>query len=170
MSRSTILILLGVLLVVSGFLALVNPFAASLAVTSLVGAILVVSGAVQLWLALFGHDLPHRLWTGLLAVIALVAGVDLMANPLAGMISLTVLVGALFLITGLVRLWIAFALREAPHFWPILISAVASVLIGGMVLSNVLAAATSLLGLLLGFQLIADGVALVALGLSARNL
>jgi uncharacterized membrane protein HdeD (DUF308 family) len=170
MRSATILILLGVILLAGGLMALFNPFAASLAVTTLVGAFLVVSGAVQLWVALADPFVRHRVWTGIVALIGLVAGVSLLANPLQGVISLTLLVGVLFLFTGGIRLAMAFSVRESPLFWVLLIAGLASAIIGIMVFSNILAAATTLLGLLLGLQLLVDGIALVSLGLLARSL
>ncbi len=170
MRPSTFLIFLGIVLLIGGVLAIANPFAATLTATTLVGVLLVLSGVGQLWTAFAGGDLPHRLWTGLIGLLGVVVGVDLLANPLAGMVSLTVLVGVLFLVMGAIRLYIAFRLREAPLFWPFLIAGAASILIGGMIFADVMAAATTLLGLLLGIQLLADGVALVALGLLARRL
>jgi len=170
MRNGGLLIVLGILLLLGGIAALANPFAASLAVTSLVGIILIISGAVQLWLA-FAHVAdPHRLWTGIVAVVALIAGTSLIANPLSGVISLTILVGVLFLIMGVSRLAVAFRMRETPFFWMLLLSGAASVIIGIMVFSNIMAAATTLLGVLLGIQLLADGIALIALGLFARKL
>jgi len=170
MKPATLLILLGIVLILGGALAIANPFAASLAVTTLVGAFLILSGVGQLWMALAGGDLPHRLWTGLLGLLALIVGIDLIANPLAGLISLTILAGLLFLITGVIRLLVAFQMRDGAHFWLILLSGAVSILLGGMILSNVMAAATSLLGLLMGIQLLADGAGLLAMGLFARKI
>ncbi|MEO6300526.1 MAG: DUF308 domain-containing protein [Paracoccaceae bacterium] len=169
MRNGTLLSLLGVVMMIGGVLALANPFAASLAVTSLVGAFLIFSGAVQLWMAIADTGHAHRWWTGLVAVVALVAGVSLLANPLQGLISLTLLVGITLLIMGIARLAMAFRLRETRMFWPLLLSGAVSALVGLMVISNIMAAATTLLGVLLGIQLLADGVALVALGLMARR-
>ncbi len=90
----------------------------------------------------------------------------LLANPLQGLISLTLILGVVFLVTGIARLVLSFRLRDTPMFWLLLLSGAASVLIGVMVFGNFAAAATSLLGLLLGIQLIADGVALLALGIA----
>ena len=170
MRGSTILILLGVLLLVGGVVALANPFAASLAVTTLVGMVLVFSGVLQLWVAIADPGVPHRGWTGLVALVALLAGGALISNPLEGVVSLTLLLGILFLITGAGRLAMSWRMRETPLFWILLLSGAASALIGLLVVGNIMAAATSLLGLLLGIELLVDGVALLALGMAARRL
>jgi uncharacterized membrane protein HdeD (DUF308 family) len=170
MKPSLLLILLGVVLGLFGILALVNPLAASIAVTTLVGVAFLIGGVVQLWLAFSDQTDPHRIWTGIVGAVALLAGISLLANPLGGMISLTLLLGVLFLMTGVARLIVAFRLRQTPVFWLLLLSGAASVLLGVLIFGNFAAAATTLLGLLLGVQLLAEGVALIALGLAARNL
>jgi uncharacterized membrane protein HdeD (DUF308 family) len=167
---SLLVLLLGVLLIVGGVLALANPFAASLAVTTLVGAFLLVGGALQLWMAFSDATDPHRLWNGLVGALGILTGIVLLADPLSGVVSLTLVLGVMFLVTGAMRLIVAFRVRETPFFWMLLLSGAASVLIGVLVFSDFGSAATSLLGILLGIQLLAEGAALVALGLLARNL
>lgn len=169
MRSSSILILLGVILIIGGVLALANPFAASLAVTTLVGMFFVFGGVLQLWVAFADAGVPHRIWTGFVGLLALLAGISLISNPLAGVISLTLLVGLVFLITGAARLAMSWRLRETPLFWFLLLSGAASVLIGFLVVTDIGAAATSLLGLLLGIELLADGIGLAALGVVARR-
>jgi uncharacterized membrane protein HdeD (DUF308 family) len=147
-----------------------NPFAASLAVTTLVGLFFLVSGILQLWLAFGNAGDPQRLWHGLTGLLGIVAGIFLLANPLQGLVSLTLILGVVFLVTGIARLVMAWRLRDRPMFWLILLSGAVSTLLGIMIFGNFAAAATALLGLLLGFQLIAEGAALVALGLLGRGL
>ncbi len=170
MRTGTLLILLGIVLMVGGGLALANPFAASLAVTTLVGAFLLLAGVLQLGVALVNSAVPHRLWTGFVGLLGLLAGLSLLTDPLAGVVSLTLLVGIVLLMTGAVRLGMAWRLRQTPLFWFLLLSGAASVLIGVLVAGNIAAAATSFLGLLLGIQLLADGIGLIALGLIGRRL
>ena len=169
MRYSYLMIVLGVLVAIGGVLALANPFAASLTVTTLVGIIFLVGGAGQLWLAVTHPAMPERFWTGLIGLIALIAGVSLIADPLGGLVTLTVLLGILLIVGGIGRLLLAYALRETRFFWILLITGAAGILIGGLIFSNIAEAATSLLGLLLGIQLLVEGVALVILGIAVRS-
>ena len=169
MKTSTILMLLGAFFALGGILALANPFAASLAVATLVGVVFLIGGVMQLWFAFRDADQPHRLWNGFVGLMALIAGIFLLADPLGGLVSLTLLLGISVLLTGIARIIGAFALKGSPLFWLLLISGAASVLLGILIFVWFPAAASSLLGLLLGFELIAEGAALIALGLKARN-
>ena len=169
MKLPVLLIAFGAILVAGGLLALANPFAASLAVTTLVGIFLLIGGVGQLWAAYSAPADDHRIWHAVLGVLTLILGVMLTANPVAGTLSLTLFVGVLFLLNGAGRLAIALRLRQRRYFWLLLVSGALSALIGVLVLGNVAAAATALLGLLLGIQLLFEGAALIALGLVARQ-
>ena len=96
--------------------------------------------------------------------------VSVLANPLQGLVSLTLLIGALFLVGGVIRVTMAMGQRDSMVFWAILLSGAASAVIGILVLANLFAAATTLLGLLMGIHLLADGIALVSLGVISRRL
>lgn len=170
MKTSTILMLLGAFFVLGGILALANPFAASLAVATLVGVVFLLGGALQLWFAFRDAAQPHRLWNGFVGLMGVVAGVFLLADPLGGVLSLTLLLAILFLLTGAARIVGAFSMKGSPLFWLLLLSGAASLLLGVLILIWFPAAASSLLGLLLGFELIAEGAALIALGVAARKL
>ncbi|WP_109465290.1 HdeD family acid-resistance protein [Albibacillus kandeliae] len=170
MKASTLMIVMGALLLLGGILALANPFAASITVTTLVGAFFLVAGIIQAWALFQDKTAQHRMWNGVVALLTIIAGVWLLANPLKGMVSLTIIVGALFFVMGLVRIMLAFQLRGSPLFWLLLLSGVASVLIGAFVFSDFASAATTLLGVLLGIQLLAEGVGLIALGYFARKI
>ena len=170
MRTATILLLLGAFFALGGVLALANPFAASLAVASLVGAVFLAGGVLQLWFAFRDAAQPHRIWNGFVGLVGVVAGVSLLANPLQAAISLTLLLAVLFLFTGLSRVIGAWALRGSALFWMLLLSGAASLILGALILNWLPEAGSSLLGLLLGFELIAEGAALIVLGIAARNL
>jgi membrane protein HdeD len=169
MKLPTMFIVFGALMVLGGILALANPFAASLAVTTLVGIFLLIGGVGQLWAAFSTPDDAHRMLHGFLGLMTLILGVMLTADPVAGTLSLTLIVGILFLLNGAARLGIAFRIGKNRYFWLLVLSGVLSALIGILVLGNVASAATSLLGILLGIQLLAEGAALIALGVVSRQ-
>lgn len=169
----TAMILIGIFLIIGGVLALVNPFAASLAVTTLVGAFFLVGGVFQLWTAFSSKEMStgQKIWMAVVALLGIIIGIWLMANPLRGMVSLTLVVGALFFATGLVRIVMAFGhFQDSVMRWVMIISGVASVIIGGIIFFNFAAAAVSALGILLGIQLLFEGVGMIAMGLAIRKI
>ncbi|GAB4385799.1 HdeD family acid-resistance protein [Albidovulum sp.] len=169
MKLPTVFILVGGVMAIGGLLALANPFAASIAVTTLVGFFFLLGGVGQLWAAWSTPEDEHRIWHGALGLMTLVLGVMFLADPIAGTLSLTLIVGVLFVISGATRLGVALRLRNSRSYWLLLLSGALSTVIGLLILANIAAAATSILGLLLGIQLLFEGGALIALGLIARE-
>lgn len=162
-------LIVGVLSVLFGLFVLGNPIAASIAVTTLAGVLFAISGGFQLF-AGFGEEggMAKALGIGL-GLLMLLLGLSLMFNPLEGVISLAALVTILFAASGITRLLSAFQMRETPFFWPMLISGGLSVLLAGYILANFFEIAPSLLGILLGIELLFNGMGLIALAFFLRT-
>ena len=87
----------GVLLVVLGLAAMIVPPLASLAVTIFLGWMFLVSGIAGLALTFWARRMPGFWWSLVSAVLAIGAGVILLARPVQGTLTLTIVVGAYFL-------------------------------------------------------------------------
>jgi len=161
-------LLLGIASVVFGILALGNAVAASIAVTLVTGLLLAVAGGVQVWLA-FGEDRGRKLWSLILGAVTLLLGLSFMVNPLGGTVSLAILVTVLLAAGGIVRLALAWAMRATRFFWPMLLSGALTVLLAGYILANFAAVSLSLLGILLGVELLFNGAGLIVLALFVKS-
>jgi uncharacterized membrane protein HdeD (DUF308 family) len=85
------------------------------------------------------------------------------------MISLALLVTILLAANGMVRLVLAFRMRATRFFWPMLISGALSVLLAMYILANFATASVTLLGILLGVELLFNGAGLIALAFFLRS-
>ncbi len=170
MKGTTFLVIAGILALLGGFGALIFPLPASLAVTVLVGWAFLISGVVGLWAAFSGNDMSHRGWAGLFSLLDIVVGVWMLANPLAGMVSLTLVIGALFLVSGLVRLFLAFAnFRGTDMFWLMLLSGLISAGLGLFIVLKLPEASLVILGTLVAIELIVIGTMLLSMGIALRK-
>lgn len=170
MKASTIGIVAGLALLAGGLVALLFPLPASLAITVFTGVIFIIGGASGLYAGLFDAFLPGRWWMVASGLMSLVLGVWLLADPLAGLVSLTIAVAILFLLSGLGRIALSLSYRGASSFWLVLLSGLISAGLGLYVLANPAAASPILLGTLLAIELLSVGVALLSLGLALRNI
>lgn len=162
-------LILGVISVAFGVFVLANPVAASITVTMLAGIMFVLSGGFQIF-AGFGEEGVGSKMLGIgLGLLMLVLGVSLMFHPLEGVVSLTLLVAILFAFSGVTRLITSFQMRDTPFFWPMLLSGALSVLLAGYILANFAAVAPSLLGILLGIELLFNGIGLIMLAFFVRT-
>lgn len=163
-------LVVGILSGVFGLFVLANPVAASVSVTIMAGLLFAASGLFQI---LVGVD-EDGLWAKLVGLgigfIMLLLGVSLMFNPLEGVLSLTLLVTILFAASGVARLITAFQMRATVFFWPMLVSGALTILLAGYIGANFFDVAPALLGVLLGIELLVNGIALVILAFFLRKL
>ncbi|NDV02596.1 HdeD family acid-resistance protein [Pseudoroseicyclus tamaricis] len=164
-----ILVIIGVVFALGGLVALANPFAASIAATTIVGFVFLFGGVVGLWMAFSDKEDRHRVWHGVVAIAAIIAGVFLVADPLSGMISLTLMLGLLFFVLGVARIIVALSMRGSPYLWVMILSGALSILIGVLVFIDFETAAGTLLGLLLGVELLVEAAAFITMGFAARR-
>lgn len=162
--------ILAVISIVGGVMALANPFAASVAATLLAGWFFAILGVIQIVQAFRVTDWSGFLWALAFGILTLIVGGVLLLDPFAGMVSLTVLVAVLFLVTGIAKTMLAFSLRPVSGWVWVLVSGLVSLLLGVMILANFPWSAQAVLGILLGIELLSNGVLFLFVALGLRKL
>ena len=161
----------GVVLLVLGATAVVLPPIATLAVAILFGWLFLVSGIVGLITTVWMRHAPGFWWSLLSAVLAIVVGGLLLASPMTGAFSLTLLLIAFFIVEGAAS--IMFALdhrRESSGQWVwMLLSGIIDLVLAAMIFAGLPSTAAWALGLLVGINMIFGGAALIAMSLHARK-
>src|SRR5262249_3556444 len=161
----------GVVLLVLGATAVVLPPIATLAVTVLIGWLFLVSGIIGLITTFWLRQAPGFWWSLLSAVLGIVVGVMLLASPLTGAFSLTLLLVAFFVVEGIAS--IMFALdhkRELSGQWGwMLASGIIDLALAIMIFAGLPSTAAWAIGLLVGINMIFGGSALIAMALHART-
>ena len=156
-------IILGIISILAGLLALANPRAATLTAEQLAGWAFLILGVLQ-FIAIFQQrDWSGRIWSLLLAAAFTILGLSLLANPLAGIVSLTITAAVMFLFTGIAKIVMSFSLRDTGAFWPVMLSGAVSLLLAVMIFANFPASVASILGILLAVELISSGASMIAL-------
>jgi uncharacterized membrane protein HdeD (DUF308 family) len=161
----------GILLVILGFAAIVVPPLASLAVTILLGWLFLISGIAGLALTFWARGMPGFWWSLISAVLGIVAGIILLARPVQGTLTLTIVVGAYFLAEGVTTIMYALEhKRELSERWSwLLVAGVLDILIAAMIIVGLPGSAEWAIGLLVGINLLFGGASLIGMALAARN-
>ena len=162
------LLLLGALSLAFGVFVLGNTMMASLAVTTLAGVLFLISGSFQVIAGLTGDTGAPRIFAVVLGALMAFLGLSFLAHPLEGMISLTLLVLLLLAASGGVRLVLASRMKATPFFWPMLWSGALSVLLAAYIATNFAAASVSLLGILMGIELLFNGAGMIVMAFFVR--
>jgi uncharacterized membrane protein HdeD (DUF308 family) len=99
------------------------------------------------------------------------AGFILLARPMQGVLTLTIVVGAYFLAEGVATIMYALEhRRELSERWSwLLISGLMDILIAFLIISGLPASAEWAIGLLVGINLVLGGASLIGMALAARK-
>jgi uncharacterized membrane protein HdeD (DUF308 family) len=161
----------GILLVILGLAAMIVPPLASLAVTIFVGWLLLISGIAGLALTFWARGMPGFWWSLISAVLALIAGIILLAEPAQGVYTLTLVIGVYFLAEGVATIMYALEhRRELSERWLwLLVAGVFDILIAFIIISGLPGSAEWAIGLLVGINLVFGGASLIGVALAARE-
>ena len=112
----------------------------------------------------------HEHWVLFLVegVVLLVLGATAVVLPPIATLAVTILLGWLFLVSGIIGLFTTYWLRHAPGFWWSLLSAVLGIVVGAMLLASPLTGAFSLTLVLVAFFLV-EGAASIMFALDHRR-
>jgi len=130
---------------------------------------MIISGILQ-GISLIGARNVPNFWIELLSVVLfVVVGMLFLRNPEAGLLSLTLLLIVFFMVEGFAKVIFALAIRPFPNWAWVLLSGIVGILVSFFLLVRTPVTALWLLGVLLGIQLISEGVALGNLAWRARQ-
>jgi uncharacterized membrane protein HdeD (DUF308 family) len=161
----------GILLAILGLAAMIVPPLASLAVTIFLGWMFLISGVAGLALTFWARGMPGFWWSLLSAVLAIGAGIILLAQPVQGTVTLTIVVGVYFLAEGVATVMYALEhRRELTDRWSwLLVAGLMDIAIAGIIISGLPGSASWAIGLLAGINLLFGGATLIGMALAARN-
>ncbi len=154
----------GAVLIALGVLAIVFSLAAGVAAALLIGWLLVISGGVGLVSTLRGGGHTHRTWSVVSALLAVGVGLLVVFDPAAGALGVAMLVGLFLILDGVAQIGLALDQRKrgASRWGWFLAVGVFDILLAALILALGPLGATSLLGFVVGVDLILAGIALIA--------
>ncbi|WP_438005341.1 HdeD family acid-resistance protein [Sorangium sp. So ce321] len=159
---------LGVALLVLGVLAILMPVVASLVSAVVIGSVLVVSGLLQGVHAVRNPRWANSSWSLVSALFQIVAGVLIVAFPVTGTMTLTLILAAFFFADGFLRIIRAIQHRGMAAWGWLLFDGLLSLALGVLIWWRWPSTAVWALGLLVGVNLIISGSSMLLIGVSAR--
>lgn len=161
----------GIILVILGIAAVVLPPLATIAFTIIIGWVFLASGIVGLAATFWARHAPGFWWSLISAIVGIAAGIVLLAWPITGSVSLTLILIAFFVVEGIVS--IMYAIEHRSHLsgrwgW-MLVSGIIDLILAGIIFAGLPETAVWALGLLVGINMLFGGAALIAMALAARH-
>jgi uncharacterized membrane protein HdeD (DUF308 family) len=159
----------GILMVVTGVLALIYPWIASIAMVRLLGWFLITSGVLQAIGLIGAREVPY-FWLELIsAVLPIVLGVLLLRHTDVGLLFFGVLVIVYFMIEGIVKALFALTIRPFPNWGWVFASGLIGIALSLYLWANLSTVSAWMLAVLLGILLVVEGTALASLAWRVRR-
>jgi uncharacterized membrane protein HdeD (DUF308 family) len=158
------IVALGVVYLIAGFIALGSVAVATVASVLVVGVMMIVAGVAEVFSAFQIKSWGKFLLWVLLGVLYIIAGFVTFENPLLAAALLTLILGASLVASGIMRIVLAFSMKqETPWIWVVL-SGVITLLLGLLILAHWPVSSLYILGVFLGIDLIMAGAGWIGIG------
>jgi uncharacterized membrane protein HdeD (DUF308 family) len=161
------ILVLGILLIALGIFAIGSSILITFLSIIFFGCLLIISGIAQLSYLFFvkeGRHSTYLLVTGLLSAIV---GLLLLFHPKGGAETVTLLLAMFYIVAGLLRLFDSLLNHQKHMFWSMLYGIVVFFL-GVIILANLPIAGLIFIGLVIGIELLFNGISWVALAIAAK--
>lgn len=159
----------GAFMIALGTLAVALPVVTTLAVEILIGCLFVVGGVWRAMSLARLSRMPGFGWSLAMAIVAIVLGAMLVARPLAGILTLTMLLITYLVLEAIGKILFALDLRKHSHNWSwVLATGILDLFLAALIYAGWPSTAAWALGLLVGINMFFFGVSLVMISLAAR--
>jgi len=168
-SASTWSIVLSILMIAAGVLAIGVPGIAGVAVTMIVGWMLIFSGLLHLALAFSGGQPRAVIGEILLALLYGFIGYYLLSRPGVGLAALTAAITVYLFLEGILEFVLSYMLRPLPGAGWLLLDGIVTLALAVFVVSTWSSSQSWLLGTLVGISMLFSGVTRLMLSVAVRR-
>jgi uncharacterized membrane protein HdeD (DUF308 family) len=163
-------IALSVLMIIAGMLAIASPFFAGLAITRVVGWLLLFSGGLHFVYAFRGGGVTAVLWEILLMVVYAVAGIYLLANTAMGLAALTFVIAFYLFAEAIIVFAESYMMRHERGSGWLLFNGTITLLLALMIMSTWPASKAWAVGTLVGVAMLFSGISRLMMASAVRRI
>ncbi len=163
-------LIIGSILAVLGLVCILVPFQSGMAVSVLLGALLIAGGVIRTMFAFIGISWGSLLFRLVFGVLMILCGIWMVANPGVGVRALTMALAVYLLVDGIFAIIFSFQLRPGAGGGWMLLNGILGVLIAALIWYQWPMSGDFAFGVLMGIKLLADGSTLIGLGMAGRSI
>jgi uncharacterized membrane protein HdeD (DUF308 family) len=168
-AKSGWIVALGVVYVIAGVIALGSVVFATVVTVFVVGLMMVIAGIAEIISAFQIKTWGKFLLWVLLGALYVLAGFVTFENPLLAAALLTLLLGCALLVSGIMRIVLAFSMKEGTPWMWVAVSGAITLLLGLIILAHWPVSSLYILGIFLGIDLIFAGMGWIGVGLGLKR-
>ena len=151
-------IALAILMILVGIMAIILPFIAGIAITIVIGWLLVVSGVFHIIDAFHAKGVGAFVWRLLVGIVFIIGGLDIAFVPLRGLFTLTFVLAIILMVQGIFTLIGFFRHRKMHGAGWLLFNSLITILLSLLIWWDGPGAAVWVIGTLVGIHLIFSGI------------
>ena len=168
-NNAGMIMVLGVVTAIAGFLALVMPWASGIGSTVFVGVAIAVAGFARLFGAFHAGSFGRGALAFVGGALCALGGLIIAARPGLGLAVLTLMLGSYLLVDGIFSAVLAFHVRPEKGWGWMLVNAAVGVVLGFLLLKEWPLTGLWAIGTLVGVYLLFAGFSLISIGSAARG-
>jgi uncharacterized membrane protein HdeD (DUF308 family) len=162
-------IALSVFMILAGLVAIAVPPIAGLAITVIVGWLLLISGFFHIVYAWHTRSRGALVWEIFVGLVYIAAGIFILVHPVAGLASLTLALAAYLLAEGILELILAFRIRHHRGWGWLLFDGIITLVLSLMIWRTWPHSSPWIIGTLLGISMLFSGTSRLMMTLFARK-
>ncbi|MEO0795190.1 MAG: HdeD family acid-resistance protein [Verrucomicrobiota bacterium] len=159
----------GIVMIVLGGLAVLLPGAFSLGLELFLGWLFLIGGILQAISAFQHIQAKGFIWALLNGVFAAIAGGLMIAQPVIGVLTLTILLAGFYLVDGVCKLIAVAQGKQIPGRGIILLNGIFGLIIAGIVISQWPISAQWFIGIIVGVNLLMGGITMISLATAVKK-
>ncbi|MCK5529288.1 MAG: HdeD family acid-resistance protein [Kiritimatiellae bacterium] len=165
----TLLVILGILSIFLGFAAIGAPLMTGSTVTIIIGSVLLMSGVFELIHAFSGNGWKAGIFDFISGALAIIGGGIIISRPIIALSIFTLILASYFVIDGITRIIVAFKAKPQPGWGVLLVGGLASLILGVMIWRRWPLSGLWAIGVLVGIKILFAGWSMLFLGAAAGN-
>jgi uncharacterized membrane protein HdeD (DUF308 family) len=162
-------LILAIILILLGVLAITLPTATSIGAVKVLGWLIIFGGFAQLVHAFQSEGVGRIAWKILVALLYLVGGAYLLANPLLGVAGLTLALAIFFFAEGVMDLLAYFGTQRNDRSGWLLFHGIVSVVFGLIIWTQWPSSSLWVIGTIVGISMFMSGFSRLFMALEARK-
>ncbi|HSY12079.1 MAG TPA: HdeD family acid-resistance protein [Verrucomicrobiae bacterium] len=162
-------IVLGILMIIAGIVAMVEPGISGLFITIVVGWSAIFNGVAQIIFGVRTHGGWHVLLEVLLGIIYIIAGIYLLMHPVGGLLALTLILASFLLVYGIFAVVLAFQIKPRGGWGWVLFDGIVTLLLGVLIWAHWPFNSDWVVGTLFGISIFMSGVTRLMMSIALRK-